>query len=72
MKIHRIDTSHATIAVSDTGGDGPPILMIHGNSSCRQVFRNQLEGEIGREFRVLAMDLPGHGDSTDAIDPDRT
>ena len=72
MKIHRIDTSHATIAVSDTGAEGPPILMIHGNSSCRQVFRNQLEGDIGREFRVLAMDLPGHGDSTDAGDPERT
>lgn len=72
MKVHRIDTSHATIAISDTGAEGPPILMIHGNSSCRQVFRNQLEGAIGREFRVLAMDLPGHGDSTDAGDPERT
>lgn len=72
MKTHRIETSHATIAVSDTDAGGPPILMIHGNSSCRQVFRNQLEGAIGRDYRVLAMDLPGHGESSDAFDPERT
>ncbi|MBN9890356.1 alpha/beta fold hydrolase [Salipiger abyssi] len=72
MQTHHIDTSHAKIAVSDTGGDGPALLMIHGNSSCRGVFRNQLEGAIGQKYRCIAMDLPGHGDSTDATDPERT
>lgn len=72
MKTHRIDTSHASIAVSDTGGDGPVLLMIHGNSSCRQVFRNQLDGDIGQAFRCIAFDLPGHGESGDATDPERT
>jgi pimeloyl-ACP methyl ester carboxylesterase len=46
--------------------------MIHGNSSCKEVFRNQYEGAIGREFRCVAMDLPGHGGSSDASDPERT
>lgn len=72
MQIHRIETSHATIAVSDTGGSDPVVLMIHGNSSCRGVFRNQLEGAIGQDFRCIAFDLPGHGESSDAIDPERT
>ncbi|MGB3246094.1 MAG: alpha/beta hydrolase [Sulfitobacter sp.] len=72
MKTHKIETSHATIAVTDSEGSGPPLLMIHGNSSCRQVFRNQLEGEIGKTYRCIAFDLPGHGDSSDAFDPEAT
>ncbi|SDJ53413.1 alpha/beta fold hydrolase [Salipiger marinus] len=72
METHRIETSQAAIAASDTGGSGPVLLMIHGNSSCRKVFRNQLEGTIGKAFRCIAIDLPGHGESSDAIDPERT
>lgn len=72
MKTHKIDTSQATITVSDSEGAGPPLLMIHGNSSCRMVFRNQLEGVIGSEFRCIAFDLPGHGESSDAFDPQKT
>lgn len=72
MKTHLIETSHGSIKVTDTEADGPIVLMIHGNSSCRQVFRNQLEGAIGQEFRVIAFDLPGHGESTDALDPEKT
>ncbi|WP_163847186.1 alpha/beta fold hydrolase [Pseudooceanicola aestuarii] len=72
MKTHSIKTTHGTIAASDTEAEGPVVLMIHGNSSCRQVFRNQLDGAIGTEFRVIAFDLPGHGESSDAPDPERT
>ncbi|NDV01269.1 alpha/beta hydrolase [Pseudoroseicyclus sp. CLL3-39] len=46
--------------------------MIHGNSSCKEVFRNQYDGAIGRDYRCIAMDLPGHGASDDAADPERT
>ena len=46
--------------------------MIHGNSTCREVFRNQLDGAIGAAHRCIAFDLPGHGDSDDASDPDRS
>ncbi|MBB95449.1 MAG: alpha/beta hydrolase [Rhodobacteraceae bacterium] len=72
MKTQIVDTSHASIAVTDSETDGPVVLMIHGNSSCREVFRNQLTGAIGQAFRVIAMDLPGHGNSSDATDPERT
>ena len=36
------------------------------------MFRNQLDGAIGAAHRCVAFDLPGHGDSGDAVDPDRT
>ncbi|WP_078058344.1 alpha/beta fold hydrolase [Rhizobium rhizosphaerae] len=68
----RVETSHATIAVSMTDGPGLPVLMIHGNSASGIVFRQQMEGDIGRQWRLIVPDLPGHGVSSDAIDPGRT
>lgn len=64
-----IETRNGTIAITESEGIGTPVLLIHGNSSCKEVFRNQLEGEIGQQYRLIAMDLPGHGQSDDAIDP---
>ncbi len=66
------ETSHCGIAVRESDGQGPPVLLIHGNSSCKEVFRNQIEGEIGAAYRLVAMDLPGHGRSGDARDPHKT
>jgi pimeloyl-ACP methyl ester carboxylesterase len=36
------------------------------------VFRYQIEGPLARQNRLVAFDLPGHGRSSDAIDPART
>jgi pimeloyl-ACP methyl ester carboxylesterase len=43
-------------------GDGPPVVMIHGLGGS---WQNWLENipRIGRERRVIAVDLPGHGAS---------
>ena len=67
-----VTTSHADIAVSETAGSGVPIVMIHGNSSNRRVFARQMDGAVGDGHRVIALDLPGHGESSDAQEPDRT
>jgi pimeloyl-ACP methyl ester carboxylesterase len=64
-----IHTANADIAVADTGGTGTPVLLIHGNSNGKDVFREQLEAPELRNLRLIAMDLPGHGDSSDAVDP---
>ncbi len=66
------DTSYARLAYRTSPGTGLPLLMIHGNSTSHQVFRNQLDGAVGAAHRCVAFDLPGHGDSENAKDPDRT
>ncbi|MDX7998943.1 alpha/beta hydrolase [Xenorhabdus sp. Reich] len=63
-----IQTRYAGISVIDTGGNGLPVLLIHGNSSCKEVFRHQIDLLKGN-YRVLALDLPGHGASSNASDP---
>ncbi len=72
INYHELETSHGRIAVRESEGEGAPLLMIHGNSSSGAIFAPQLEGEIGKKWRVIAPDLPGHGKSSDAIDPDRS
>ena len=67
-----VDTSHAQIAISETAGTGLPVVFLHGNSSCKEVFAGQLAGALGDRHRLIAVDLPGHGASGDAVDPERT
>ena len=69
---HIIATAHGPIVVEDRAGAGIPLVLIHGNSSCLDVFRRQIEGDALRDRRVIAFDLPGHGRSGDAPDPDRS
>jgi pimeloyl-ACP methyl ester carboxylesterase len=67
-----VRTSHADIAVAETSGDKLPLVLIHGNSSCKEVFRHQLKSPVGETYRLIAVDLPGHGRSGDARDPEGT
>jgi pimeloyl-ACP methyl ester carboxylesterase len=67
-----ISTSHADISVRQTTGKKLPILLLHGGGLCKEAFDRQLESSLGAQHRMIAIDLPGHGASSDAFDPDRT
>ncbi len=67
-----IATSHGSLAVEECGQGGIPVLLIHGNSLCRGVFRNQMQGQLAKNHRFIAFYLPGHGRSSYAPDPERT
>jgi pimeloyl-ACP methyl ester carboxylesterase len=48
--------------VRDVGRrDGPPILFVHGWSQHHLAFRRQFESPLAEEFRLVALDLRGHG-----------
>ncbi len=72
LRTSTLKTSHADISVTETTGTGLPVLFIHGNSSCKEVFANQLESGMGETYRMIAFDLPGHGASSDAHNPSAT
>lgn len=63
-----VATPHGMIAVSDTGGNRPAILFLHGNSACKEAFAKQFVSLRG-DYRLVAFDLPGHGVS-DNGDPE--
>ncbi len=50
------------IAFVDSGGEGDPIVFIHGLSSYLGFWEYQLE-HFAKDHRVLALDLPGYGAS---------
>lgn len=59
--IVRGETGTFTVACTDEG-EGPPVVLLHCNASSRHQWR-PLIGALSGRFRVLAVDLFGHGDS---------
>lgn len=53
--------------VSDRGGDGTPVLFVHGSGGASKVWKSQFR--LSDERPVVALDLSGHGESED-IDAD--
>lgn len=59
-----------TVTHRESTGSGRPIVFVHGNSSSSQTWLPLLDGDFGRTYRCVAVDLPGHGRSPAATDPD--
>lgn len=70
-EVKRIQTRHGTVSVIDTMGDGFPIVFLHGSGFSKRVFKSQFEGRLRKRFRLVGIDLLGHGESEDAADPER-
>ena len=65
----QISTSHGTLAISEIGNGEPVLLLIHGNSFCRKIWRHILNSSLSKTHRIIAFDLPGHGESSNAANP---
>ncbi|MCP4319159.1 MAG: alpha/beta fold hydrolase [Hyphomicrobiales bacterium] len=60
VKDHLVETRHGPVSVCDTGNGDQTIIFVHGNSSCKEVFRRQFD-EFAGQYRLVTFDLPGHG-----------
>ncbi|MGH7570822.1 MAG: alpha/beta fold hydrolase [Gemmatimonadota bacterium] len=57
------------LAIYEAGNpDGPPILFIHGFSQNHLTWERQFSGPLADEFRLVALDLRGHGASDKPLD----
>ncbi|WP_223189388.1 alpha/beta fold hydrolase [Nonomuraea terrae] len=67
MSQHDVTITDHTIplAVRDHGGDGPPLLLLHGLGGTLDAWQ-ELAPALTGAYRVVAMDLRGHGLSGDA------
>ena len=61
--ITMLDTRDASIAVTDLGGGGPPLVLLHGLAGSSREMRPTGE-RLRDHFRVLLVDQRGHGAST--------
>jgi len=46
----------------ETAGSGPPLLLLHGLGSCKEMWRPVVP-LLAREREVVALDLPGFGET---------
>jgi pimeloyl-ACP methyl ester carboxylesterase len=61
-------TDGVEVALHELGGDGPPLLLCHATGFCARAYE-PLAAILGRRFRVIGVDLRGHGHSTAPDDP---
>ncbi|HFE39354.1 MAG TPA: alpha/beta hydrolase [Gammaproteobacteria bacterium] len=67
-----LDIEGQKIAVYESAGKGKNVMLVHGNSANAGTFKHQFEGEFGDTYHVVAFDLPGHGASDKAREPENT
>jgi len=65
MRHHAIAGGGGTLLhLTETGNaDGQAILFLHGFSQCSLAWSRQLSSDLARQYRLVAMDLRGHGSS---------
>ena len=57
----RLQLAGVSTAVLE-GGDGPPVVLLHGSSGYAAHWMSVIPGLVA-DHRVIAPDLPGHGAS---------
>ena len=70
MQLDSLMIDGQQVAFRQSSGSESVVLLIHGNSSSSRAFERQLESDLGRTHRLVALDLPGFGDSQPVSDPD--
>jgi pimeloyl-ACP methyl ester carboxylesterase len=62
LKIHYLEKNKKATAT---------IFFIHGNSGSSRMWQRQLNSELLQQYRLVAIDLPGHGKSSASNNPER-
>jgi len=67
---HTVRVKGADIFVADTGGDGPPVVMLHGGGPGASGVSNYSRNidALAGSHRVIVPDMPGYGRSTKHVD----
>ncbi len=72
MKQHRFEGFNGVTLAADVGGsvDQPAVILMHGGGQTRRSWGSAAEALIARAYRVVSLDLRGHGESDWAPDCD--
>lgn len=66
----RVRVGTAEISVTDTGGEGTPVVLLHGGGPGASGMSNYSRNvdALAASYRVIIPDLPGYGRSTKYVD----
>lgn len=59
----RVELPGITLSVTDTGGTGPAVVLLHGWPDRAAMWEHQIRDLAAAGYRVIAPDLRGFGDS---------
>jgi 4,5:9,10-diseco-3-hydroxy-5,9,17-trioxoandrosta-1(10),2-diene-4-oate hydrolase len=67
---YTVRTNGADVFVTDTGGDAPAVVLLHGGGPGASGLSNYSRNTeaLSRRFRVLVPDMPGYGRSSKHVD----
>ncbi|HET7733512.1 MAG TPA: alpha/beta hydrolase [Paludibacter sp.] len=72
MEKKRIQVGNFSIAYFEQNAEAKQtIFFLHGNSGSSLTWRKQINDPLFSSYRQIAIDLPGHGESSKSIDPER-
>ena len=60
---HTVPVGNGVEIAASVGGEGPPVLLLHGYPQTRACWR-KIAGDLARTFTVVAADLRGYGASS--------
>jgi pimeloyl-ACP methyl ester carboxylesterase len=64
MKTKKIQLAKWDAAYWESEGPERTIVFIHPNSSSKSIFEKQFNSALAGRYRLIAPDLPGHGESS--------
>jgi pimeloyl-ACP methyl ester carboxylesterase len=66
LRTWTFETSAGRMVGSESAGRAAGAVLVHGNSGSRRVWDAVMRGPLGARRRLVALDLPGHGDAGSA------
>src|SRR5262249_18657722 len=66
LRSQRFDVPGGVVLTADVGGDpdSPPVIFMHGGGQTRHSWGKAARDLVALGFRVLSLDLRGHGESS--------
>lgn len=72
---YKVATSQGNIAIwdsqPDAPSDHPTIVFLHGHLTNKRFFSEQMRSPLLNSYRLIALDLPGYGESDAPFDPEQ-
>lgn len=71
MYFETIKLNNQSIAVYQKGSGDTTLFFVCGNASSMELFSRQFESNLINKYRLIVVDLPGHGNSAYASNPEK-
>lgn len=66
FKVHKILTEDNVYVNTLTGGEGPPLLLLHGHPQTHAIW-HKVVPQLAKHFTLVLADLRGYGDSSKPV-----